>query len=284
MAQAVLDLFPGRHLRHRPAGRERLLLRLRAAAGPRRQARHVRPEDLERIEARMREILAEAQPFVRDELTERARPRGLRRPPLQARDHRRRGRRPHLGHGVGPGPHLREPAGRRRGPSPPFAGYPGFIDLCRGPHVPDTKSVPRPLQADAGRRRLLAGRREATRCSSASTARRGRPRQDLDAHLAPARGGGQARPPQAGHRARPAQLPRGARRRPRRVAPQGRHRPQAHGGLLAASATPRAATSSSTRPTSPTGSCSRPRATSASTRTACTRPWRWTTASTTRSP
>ena len=24
--------------------------------------------------------------------------------------------------------------------TPPFAGYPGFIDLCRGPHVPHTKA------------------------------------------------------------------------------------------------------------------------------------------------
>ena len=78
-------------------------------------------------------------------------------------------------------------------------------------------------------------------------------------------------------------FPQRARRRPRRVAPQGRDRPQADGGLqpraprqrrlpVRVHAAPRQ------RPT-----CSRPPATSTGTRTACTRRWRWTTARTTRS-
>ena len=75
----------------------------------------------------------------------------------------------------------------------------------------------------------------------------------------PARGGREARPPQARHRARPAQLPARARRRPRRVAPEGRHRPQADGGLQPRASRSTAATSSSTRRTSPTASCSRRR-------------------------
>ena len=44
--------------------------------------------------------------------------------------------------------------------APPFAGYPGFIDLCRGPARARHQPAPRPLQADAGGRRVLAGRRE----------------------------------------------------------------------------------------------------------------------------
>ena len=85
---------PGRHLRHRAAGRERLLLRLRAA----RTAATFSADDLERIEARMREIIAETQPFIRDEIPDGRRARAVRRPQVQARDHRRRGRRPDVGH------------------------------------------------------------------------------------------------------------------------------------------------------------------------------------------
>jgi hypothetical protein len=48
---------------------------------------------------------------------------------------------------------------------------------------------------------------------------------------APPRGGQEARSPAPGHRAGPAVVPRRARRRPGRVAPEGRHRAQADGGL-----------------------------------------------------
>ena len=47
-----------------------------------------------------------------------------------------------------------------------------WFDLCRGPHVPSTGKL-KSLQADEGGRRLLARRFSATRCSSASTAPRG---------------------------------------------------------------------------------------------------------------
>ena len=76
-------------------------------------------------------------------------------------------------------------------------------------------------------------------------------------------------------------FPQRARRRPRRVAPEGRDRPQADGGLQPTPPRDRAGTSSSTRRTSPTASSSRRPATSAGTPTACTRRWRWTTARTT---
>src|SRR5438067_1039822 len=49
-------------------------------------------------------------------------------------------------------------------------------------------------------------------------------------------GGGPARPPQAGRRAGPVQLPRGDRLRPRGVPPQGRHHPARAGELLAGAA------------------------------------------------
>ena len=47
-----------------------------------------------------------------------------------------------------------------------------WFDLCRGPHVPSHRQA-EGLQAHEGGRRVLARRLIATRCSSASTARRG---------------------------------------------------------------------------------------------------------------
>ena len=71
----------------------------------------------------------------------RRRPRGLRRPPLQARDHRRRGRRPHVGHRRRA--RCAPTRTRRQAQGPPAVPrLPGFIDLCRGPHVP-TPAAPR---------------------------------------------------------------------------------------------------------------------------------------------
>ena len=78
----------------------------------------------------------------------------------------------------------------------------GFTDLCRGPHVPSHRQA-QGLQADEGRRRVLARRLEATRCCSASTAPPGRTKEDLRRVPAHARGGREARPPQARRAARP---------------------------------------------------------------------------------
>ena len=110
-----------------------------------------------------------------------------------------------------------------------------FVDLCRRP-ARAVDGPARPLQAAEGRRRVLARQREGPDAAAhlrhgvgvEAGARRAPP---------PARGGREARPPQAGRRARPAQLPARARRRARRVAPEGRHRPQADGGLQPARAT-----------------------------------------------
>ena len=68
------------------------------------------------------------------------------------------GRRPDVGHRAGPGAHLREPASSRR-TSRRSTGYPASSTSAAGPTSP-TPDRPRALQADAGRRRLLAGRRE----------------------------------------------------------------------------------------------------------------------------
>ena len=46
-----------------------------------------------------------------------------------------------------------------------YRNTPGFVDLCRGPHVPSTGKLG-PLQADEGGGRLLAGRRAAAPASA----------------------------------------------------------------------------------------------------------------------
>ena len=125
-------------------------------------------DDLARIEARMREIIAEQQPFVRDEIADGRRPASCSRttrsssrsstaqPTTRCR-RRSRAR-----------AHLREPAALHR-PVPRPA---------RRAHGPPS----RPLQADARRRRVLARRREEPelqRIYGTAWASKA----DLDAHL-----------------------------------------------------------------------------------------------------
>ena len=130
--------------------------------------------------------------------------------------------------------------------------------------------------------RVLAGRREAA--DAPADLRHGvGERRGAEGAPPPPGGGREARPPQAGRRARPAELPRGARRRPRRVASEGRHRAQAHGGLQPRPPPARRLPVRLHAPPRRRPGCSRRAATSTGTPTACTRRWRWTTASTTRS-
>ena len=139
MAQAVLELFPGATFAIGPPVEHGFYYDFELPPGPDGKPATFHPEDLDRIEARMREILAEAQPFVRDELTDE------------------RAREVFAGHrfkleiidGAADDPTSATASGLVRTyenppaapwDDPPFEGYPGFIDLCRGPHVPDTKS------------------------------------------------------------------------------------------------------------------------------------------------
>ena len=94
----------------------------------------------------MREIIKEHQPFIRDEIPEAAALDAVQGPQVQVRDHRRRGRRPHVGHRR---PASCAPTRTRRKLHRPLPRP------ARARHGPA-----RPLQADARRRRLLAGRRE----------------------------------------------------------------------------------------------------------------------------
>ena len=119
LAQAVLDLFPGATFGIGPPIDEGFYYDFELPDGA-----TFTPDDLERIDARMREIMSEAQPFVRDEIDEDdARVLFADHPyKLEIID------------GEADDPMSVTGAGLLR----TYANPPDFIDLCRGPHVVDT--------------------------------------------------------------------------------------------------------------------------------------------------
>ena len=139
MAQAVLELFPGSTFAIGPPVEDGFYYDFQLAAGPDGRPATFVPEDLERIEARMREILADHQPFVRDEIAEDSAREVFADHPfkLEIID----GEADDLTSATATGV-VRTYENPPSVPweHPPFHGYPGFVDLCRGPHVPDTGS------------------------------------------------------------------------------------------------------------------------------------------------
>ena len=123
---------PGREVRDRSRDRRRLLLRLRAARRPDVQRRRPRPH--RGRDARDRE----GRPALRARRSSRYDDAldAVRRPAVQARDHRegarRRGRRRGRGRG------RRRRRGRVGVPQRRPTARSRFVDLCRGPHVPST--------------------------------------------------------------------------------------------------------------------------------------------------
>ena len=218
----------------------------------------------------MREIVPADQPFVRSELERRRGARAVRRPALQVRDHRAGGQRQ--------GRRRRRRRGRRRRHRERVPQHAGV-----------RRPVPRPPRAH---RRAGSAHFKLRRVAGAYW--RGDEKRPmlqriygtaweseaaLEGAPAPARGGREARPPPPRRRARPALVPGGARRRPRRVAPEGRGRAQADGGLQPRPPRARRLRVRLHAPSRQGARCSRRRATSTGTPTACTRRWRWTTAS-----
>jgi threonyl-tRNA synthetase len=133
LAQAVLDLFPDATFGIGPPVEDGFYYDF-ALSG----TATFTPDDLERIDARMREIIDEHQAFVREEM-----------PAADAREI-------FAGHplkleiiddastdpmsatsGAGAVRTYENPPSKPKDP-PPFHGRPGFIDLCRGPHVEHT--------------------------------------------------------------------------------------------------------------------------------------------------
>jgi threonyl-tRNA synthetase len=124
LAQAVLDLFPGARYAIGPPIADGFYYDFELPGGA-----HFTEADLERIDARMREVIGEAQPFVREEMDKAT---GLE---LFADQPFKR--------------EIIEGAESTEGAEAgvvsvyknPKNGDPGFVDLCRGPHVPHTKRL-----------------------------------------------------------------------------------------------------------------------------------------------
>ena len=119
LAQAVTDLFPGAKYAIGPAIEDGFYYDF-ALPGE----AHFTDDDLVRIEGRMREIVAEDQPFVREELS---REEGLARfadQPFKVE----------IIEGV-------DPAEGAEGSAVSVYKNNGWADLCRGPHVPTTKRL-----------------------------------------------------------------------------------------------------------------------------------------------
>ncbi len=120
LAQAVLDLFPGAHFAIGPPIEAGFYYDFELPGGA-----TFSDDDLDRIEARMREIVAEAQPFVREE---HSRDEGL---ALFADQPYKR----EIIEGVDAG------EGAQGSAVSAYRNTERFVDLCRGPHVPTTKRL-----------------------------------------------------------------------------------------------------------------------------------------------
>src|SRR5439155_15967886 len=119
LAQAVTQLWPGAKFAIGPPIEDGFYYDFELPGGA-----HFTDEDLERIEARMREIVAEGQAFVREELS---RDEGLRLfadQPYKVE----------IIEGV------EESEGAEGGVVSAYHND-GFVDLCRGPHVPTTSRL-----------------------------------------------------------------------------------------------------------------------------------------------
>src|SRR3954469_6602052 len=119
MAQAVTDLFPGAKYAIGPAIEDGFYYDFELPGGA-----HFSDDDLGRIEARMREIVGENQPFVREELS---RDEGLERfadQPFKVE----------IIQGV-------DPDEGAEGSAVSVYRNEGWADLCRGPHVPSTSRL-----------------------------------------------------------------------------------------------------------------------------------------------
>ena len=128
LAQAVLDLWPGAHFAIGPAVEDGFYYDFELPGGA-----HFTDEDLVRIEARMREIVADAQPFVREE---HSTSEGL---AIFADQPFKREIIESVGRASQDGEQAEaEHEGVDAGAVSTYRNPPHFVDLCRGPHVPST--------------------------------------------------------------------------------------------------------------------------------------------------
>ena len=128
LAQAVLRLWPGAHYAIGPVIEDGFYYDFELPGGA-----HFSDEDLERIEATMREIMAEDQPFVRREHTIAEGLALFEDQPFKRE----------IIEAVGAGhDEVDAPAdGGDRAEVSTYWNSPAFTDLCRGPHVPSTRRL-----------------------------------------------------------------------------------------------------------------------------------------------
>ena len=119
MAQAVCDLFPGAKYAIGPPIADGFYYDFELPGGA-----HFSDDDLERIEARMREIVAESQPFRREEYSKEEGLKVFADQPYKVE----------IIEGVDPS------EGAEGGVVSAYRND-GWVDLCRGPHVPTTKRL-----------------------------------------------------------------------------------------------------------------------------------------------
>jgi len=133
LAQAVLDLFPGATFGIGPPVEDGFYYDFQLPDGA-----TFSSEDLDRIDARMRELIKEHQPFVREEIDAAEARAIFQDHPFKLEIIDNASTDPMSGTSAAGQVRTYENVPPEPKPIPPFAGRPGFIDLCRGPHVPDT--------------------------------------------------------------------------------------------------------------------------------------------------
>jgi threonyl-tRNA synthetase len=122
LAQAVTDLWPGAHYAIGPPIEDGFYYDFALPGG-----HHFSEDDLSRIEARMRAIIAEDQPFTREEHTVKEGLELFAHQPYKIEIIR----------AVDPGD-AAEGVGEHGGEVSAYRNTDNFVDLCRGPHVPST--------------------------------------------------------------------------------------------------------------------------------------------------
>ena len=133
LAQAVLDVFPAATFGIGPPVEDGFYYDFALPDGG-----TFDPDDLERIDARMREIIDERQAFVRDEIPADTAREIFAGHPYKLEIIENASTDPMSGTGDRGEVRTYENPPAKPKDHPPFAGRPGFIDLCRGPHVADT--------------------------------------------------------------------------------------------------------------------------------------------------
>ena len=210
LAQAVTDLWPGARYAIGPAIEDGFYYDFELPGGA-----HFHEDDLPRIQARMQEIIAEDQPFTREEHTTAEGLKLFADQPYKQE--------------IIAGVDTSEGAGE--GVVNIYRNDGKFLDLCLGPHVPSTgrlryfqltKVAAAYWRGDEHRPQLQRIYGTAWESKAA-----------LDDYLHRLEEAEKTRPPAAGRRARPVSLPAGDRWRLAGFPSQGRADPQGHGGLFA---------------------------------------------------